>query len=140
MRTIFAFVIATLIVVIHTGCGLSVLEQNRETATSTKLQESVFIVVDTADVENPTLAGSIQLPFHVVPNNNVVLSGQYAYVTTAQHLHVVNLSDRQHPSLVASIPFPDKIGSTKLSEHRLFVAGPQEIYLSLYSKGFTRLV
>ena len=129
MRTIFAFVIATLIVVINMGCGLGVLEQNRETATSTKSQKSVFIVVDTADVENPTLAGSIQLPFHVVPNNNVVLSGQYAYVTTAQHLHIVNLSDRQHPSLVASVPFPDAVGSAKLSEHRLFIAGPQEIYI-----------
>ncbi len=129
MRTIFAFVIVTLIVVIHTGCGLGVLEQNRKTGTFEKPQESAFIVVDTTDVENPALTGSVHLPFRVGPDNNVVLSGQDAYVTTAQHLHVVNLSGRQHPSLVASMPFPDKVGGAKLSGQRLFVAGPREIYI-----------
>ncbi|MDE0466044.1 MAG: hypothetical protein OYL97_03240 [Candidatus Poribacteria bacterium] len=128
-KSTFAFVIVTLIVITNMGCGLSVLEQNRETATPTKPQESVFIVVDTANVEAPTLVGSVQLPFRVGLNNNVVLSGQDAYVMTAQHLHVVNLSDEQHPSLVASMPFPDKVGSAKLSGKRLFVAGPREIYI-----------
>ena len=129
MRTILAFVIVTLIAVINTGCGLGVLEQNRKTGTFEKPQESAFVVIDTTNVENPTLTGSVQLPFRVAPDNNVVLSGQHAYVTTAQHLHVVNLSKRQHPSLVASMPFPDKVSSAKLSGDRLFVAGPQEIYI-----------
>ena len=132
MPTIFAksfIAIVLLIAVINMGCSLRVLEQRQEPVTPAKPQESVFIVVDTADVENPTPAGSIQLPFRVDPNNNVVISGQHAYITTAQHLHVVNLSDRQHPSLVASMPFPDKVGSARLSGHRLFVAGPREIYI-----------
>ena len=129
MRTIFAFVIVTLIVVMNTGCGLGVLEQNRKTGTFEKPQESAFIVIDTTDVENPTLTGAVQLPFRVGPDNNVALSEPYAYVTTTQHLHVVNLSDRQHPSLVASMPFPDKVSNAKLSGHRLFVAGPREIYI-----------
>ena len=56
-KSTVAFVIVTLIVIINMGCSLSVLEQNREIATPTKPQESVFIVVDTADVEAPTLVG-----------------------------------------------------------------------------------
>ncbi|RKU12558.1 hypothetical protein C6503_17370 [Candidatus Poribacteria bacterium] len=134
MRTIsakstIAIVIVLLIAVINMGCSLRILEQRQKLVTPVKPQESIFIVVGTTDVENPTLVGSIQLPFHVGPNNNVILSGQYAYVMTTQHLHVVNLSDRQHPSLVASMPFPDKVGSARLSGHRLFVAGPREIYI-----------
>ena len=128
-KSTFAFVIATLIVIINMGCGLSVFKQSRETATPVKTQGSTFIVVDTTDVKNPIVASSIPLPFRVDSNNNVVLSGQYAYVMTAQHLHVVNLADGQHPSLVASMPFPDKVGSAKLSGKRLFVAGSQEIYI-----------
>ena len=134
MRTIFAkstiaIVIVLLIAVINIGCSLRVLEQRQKPVTPAKPQESVFIVVDTADAENPTRVGSIQLPFRVGPNNNVVFSGEHAYITTAQHLHVVNLSDRQHPSLVASMPFPDKVGSARLSRHHLFAAGPREIYI-----------
>ena len=134
MRTIFvksttAIVIVPLIAAINIGCSLHVLEQRQEPVTPAKLQESVFIIVDTADVENPTRAGSVQLPFRVRPNNNVVFSEQHAYITTARHLHVVNLSDRQHPSLVASMPFPDAVDSARLSGQHLFVAGPREIYI-----------
>ena len=134
MRTIaakstIAIVIVLLITVINMGCSLRVLEQRQEPVTPAKPQESTFIIINTADVENPTRAGSIQLPFRVRTNNNVVLSSQHAYITTTQHLHVVDLSDRQHPSLVASMPFPDKVGSARLSGHRLFVAGPREIYI-----------
>ena len=134
MRTIFAkstlaCVIVTLTLVIHTGCSLRVLEQRKEPVPPAKPQESVFIIVDTTDVENPTLSVSIHLSFRVAPNNNVVLSGQHAYIMTAQHLHVVNLSDRQHPLLVASMPFPDAVGSARLSGQRLFVAGPREIHI-----------
>ena len=134
MQTIFAkssiaIAIVLLIAVINMGCSLRVLEQRQDPVTPAKPQESVFIVVDTADVENPTPTGSIQLPFRVSPNNNVVFSEQHAYITTAQHLHVVNLSDRQHPSLVVSMPFPGKVGSARLSGHHLFVAGPREIYI-----------
>ena len=44
-KSTFAFVIATLIVVINMGCSLGVLKQNREVVTSAKPQESTFIVV-----------------------------------------------------------------------------------------------
>ena len=134
MQTIFAkstiaIVIALLIAAINVGCSLRVLEQRQEPVTPPKPQESTFIIVDTANLKKPTLAGSIQLPFRANLNNNVVFSGQYAYITTAQHLHVVNLSDRQHPLLVASTPFPDEVSRARLSGHHLFVAGPREIYI-----------
>ena len=125
----FAFVIVTLIVVIHTGCGLRMLEQGQESITSAKPQESVFIILNTTDVKNPTLAGSVQLPFRLGPDNNVTLSAEYAYITTAEHLHVVDVSDWQQPARVAAMPFPDKVGDAKLSGHRLFVAGRREIYI-----------
>ncbi len=134
MQTIFAkstiaIGIGLLIAAINMGCGLRVLEQPQEPRTSAKPQESLFIIVDTANLKNPTLAGAVRLPFRVRPNNNVVFFGQHAYITTAQHLHVVNLSNQQHPLLVASMPFPDKVGSARFSGHRLFVAGPREIYI-----------
>ena len=134
MRTIFAkltiaIVIVPLIAVTHIGCGLHILEQHQEPSRSAKPQESVFIIVNTADLKNPTLAGSVRLPFQVHSNNSVIFSGQHAYITTAQHLHVVNLSDPQHPLLVASAAFPDTVGSAKLSGKQLFVAGAREIYI-----------
>ena len=117
-----------LTVVINMGCSIQMLAQNPEN-TAEEPQESVLAIVDTADVENPAFVGSVQLPFRVNSNSGIVLSGNYAYVTTKRHLHVVNLSNWQHPSLTASMPFPDTVGDAKLFGHRLFVAGPQEIYV-----------
>lgn len=125
----FAFAIATLIVVTHTGCGLSGLAQNRKSVTTTKTQESVFIVVDTTDVKNPTVAGSIPLPFRVDPNNNVVFSGKYAYVTTAQHLHIIELSDPQHPAYMTSLAFSDDIGKARVSGHQVYVESRYRVYV-----------
>lgn len=125
----FAFVIITLIVVIHTGCSSGVLKQNREVVTSAKPQESTFIVVDTTDVKNPTVAGSIPLPFHIGPNNNVVFSGKYAYVTTAQHLHIIELSDPQHPSYITSLAFSDDIGKARVSGHQVYVESRYRVYV-----------
>ena len=134
MRTIFAkstlaFVIATLTLIIHTGCSLRVPGQNRGAVTPVKTQENVFIVIDTTDVKNPTVASSIPLPFRVGPNNNVVFSGQHAYITTAQHLHVIELSDPQHPSYVTSLAFSDDIGKARVSGHQVFVASRHKLYL-----------
>ena len=134
MRTIFAkstiaIVIVLLIAVIHTGCGLRGLEQNRGAVNTTKTQESAFIVVDTKDVTNPTVASSIPLPFRVSPNNNVVFSGKYAYLTTAQHLHVIELSDLQHPSYVTSLAFSDNIGKARLSGHQVYVESRYRVYV-----------
>lgn len=122
------FVVIVLTVVINTGCSVRMLAQNSENIVA-EPQESVLKVVDTADVKNPVFVGSVQLPFRLNANNNIVLSGKYAYATTERHLHVVNLSDWRHPSRVASMPFPDTVGDAKLFGHRLFVAGRQEIYI-----------
>ena len=129
MRTIFVFVIVTLIAVINTGCGLGVLEQSRKTGTFEKPQESVFVVIDTTNVENPTLTGSVQLPFRVGPDNNVVLSGQYAYITTAQHLHVIKLSAPQHPSYVTSLAFSEDIGKARVSGDQVYIASRYKLYV-----------
>ena len=129
INSTFAFVIATLIVVILTGCGLSGLAQNRKSVTTTKAQESAFIVVDTTDVKNPTVAGSIPLPFRVGPNNNVVFSGKSAYVTTAQHLHIIELSDPQHPSYVTSLAFSDDIGKARVSGDQVYVESRYRVYV-----------
>ena len=127
-KSTFVFVVIVLTVVINTGCSVRMLAQNAEKSTQ-EPQESVLTIVDTADVENPAFVSSIQLPFRVNSNSGIVLSEKYAYVMTEKHLHVVNLTDWQHPSLIASMPFPDTVGDAKLFGQRLFVAGPQEIYV-----------
>ena len=134
MRTIFAksplaCVIVTLTLVIYTGCSSRVLGQNRGSVTPVKTQENVFIVIDTTDVKNPTVASSIPLPFRVGPNNNVVFSGQHAYITTAQHLHVIELSDPQHPSYLTDLAFADDIGKARVSGHQVFVESRYRVYI-----------
>ena len=134
MRTIFTnsafvFVIVTLIGVIHTGCGLGVFKQNRGSVTPVKTQGSTFIVVDTTDVKNPIVASSIPLPFRVGSNNNVVFSGQYAYITTTQHLHVIELSAPQHPSYVTSLAFSDEIGKARVSGDQIYIASRYKLYV-----------
>ena len=125
----FAFVIVTLIVVIHIGCGSRGLEQNRGSVNTTKTQESTFIVVDTKDVANPTVTSSIPLPFRVHPNNNVVFSGKYAYLTTPQHLHVIELSDPQHPSYITSLAFSDNIGKARVTGPQVYVESRYRVYV-----------
>ncbi len=134
MRTIFAkstitIAIVLLIAVINMGCSLRVLEQRQKPVTPAKPQESIFIVVDTTDVENPTRTSSIHLPFRVSPNNNVVLSGQHAYITTAQHLHIVELSDPQHPAYITSLAFSDDIGKARVSGHQVYVESRYRVYV-----------
>lgn len=134
MRTVLAkstlaFVIVALTVVTHTGCGSGVLKQNREVVTSAKPQESAFIVIDTKDVTNPTVVSSIPLPFRVGPNNSVVFSGQYAYITTARHLHVIKLSNPEQPSYVTSLAFSHNIGKARVSGHQIYVESRYRLYV-----------
>ena len=134
MRTIFArstfvFVIVPLIVIINMGCGLGVFKQSRETAIPVKTQGSTFIVVDTTDVKNPIVASSIPLPFRVGSNNNVVFSGQYAYITTTQHLHVIELSAPQYPSYVTSLAFSDEIGKARVVGDQVYIASRYKLYV-----------
>ena len=71
-------------------------------------ETSIFTVIELEDLEYPTLAASIQLPFRVRPNNTVILSGKHVYLTTEQHLHVVDVSIPQRPSYLTSLEFPAK--------------------------------
>lgn len=118
-----------LIAIINIGCSLRVLEQNQNTFADAKPQESIFTVVDTTDPKNPTLAASIRLPFRVNPNNNVVLAGNHAYVTTERHLHVIDISNPLQSSYMTSLEFTNVIGNARVSEDQFFVASRHKVYL-----------
>lgn len=123
------FIVVILTVFINMGCSLSFLEQSQTTENSDKLQESTLTIIDTSDAEHPTLSGSIQLPFRVNSNNNVVISGKHAYVTTDKHLHVIDISNLQQPSYITSIIFPDEIGETRISNNQVFVVNRNNLHL-----------
>lgn len=137
MRTIFAFVSVMLIVVIDIGCssrsveprGETVVEQDQKTTTSSKLQGSIFTVIELEDLEYPTLAASIHLPFRVRPNNTVVLSGKHAYLTTERHLHVINISIPQRPSYLTSLAFSDEIGKCLVFGDYVVIGTPRKFHL-----------
>ena len=119
----------TLFVFLILGCSVSGLDPNRETATSAKPQESIFSVIEIEDVEYPTLAVSIHLPFGVCPNNTVCLVEKHAYLTTERHLHVIDVSIPQRPSYLTSLAFPDEIGKVLASGDYLVVASRKKFYL-----------
>ena len=134
MRTIFAksafaLVIVTLAVVIHTGCSLHVPEQNRGSVPAVKTEESTLVFVDTTDVKNPSVASSMPLSFRVGPNNTVVFSAPYAYITTEQHLHVIEVSDPQHPAYITSLAFREDIGKARIFGDQVYVAGRYKLYI-----------
>ena len=146
-KSIFSFATAILLVsVINIGCSLRILEQSeknvneqpqknvtkqrQKTVTSAKPKEmSIFTVIEIEDLEYPTLAASIQLPFRVGPNNTVVLVGEHAYLTTERHLHVIDVSLPQRPSYLTSLAFPDEIGKALVSGDHLVIATPQKFHL-----------
>ena len=122
-----------LLSVINIGCSSKVFEQHQEdgseqsqkTVTSAKPKgTSIFTVIELEDLEHPTLAASIELPYRVCPNNTVILSGEHAYLTTEKHLHVIDVSLPQRPSYLTSLAFPKVIGKVlaagdiSLSRHR----------------------
>ena len=157
VRLIDAFMIAILLVsLIHIGCSSRHLEQNpveryyeesapaysleqseknateqsQKTVTSAKPKAmSIFTVIELEDLEHPTLAASIELPYRVGTNNSVILSGEHAYLTTEKHLHVIDVSIPQRPSYLTSLAFPDKIGKVLASENYLVVASEKKFYL-----------
>ena len=106
--SIFAILNLMFLALFYLGCSLSTLEQNPENAldppqrpepTPAKTEESIFTVIEIEDLEYPTLAASIRLPYRVNPNNTVVLAAKHAYVTTEKHLHVIDVSIPQLPSI-----------------------------------------
>ena len=138
-KSIFSFMAVMLLLsVINMGCSARNLEQNsqnvpeqrQKAVSSAKPKETcIFTVIETEDLEYPTLAASIQLPFRVRPNNTVILSGKHAYLTTERHLHVVDVSIPQRPSYLTSLEFPDKIGKVLAFGDYLVVASRKKFHL-----------
>ena len=139
VRFINAFMVTILLVcVINIGCSSKFLEPpeknvleppQKAKTTPAETGESIFTVIELEDLEDPTLAASIRLPFRVGPNNTVVLAGEHAYFTTERHLHVIDVSLPQRPSYVTSLAFPDAIGKVLVSGDHLVIATPQKFYL-----------
>ena len=139
VRFINVFIIAILLIsVINIGCSSKVLEQpeknvleqpQKAKTTPAETGESIFTVIELEDLEYPTLAASIQLPYPVGPNNTVVLVGEHAYLTTEKHLHVIDVSLPQRPSYVTSLEFPKAIGKVLASGDHLVIATPQKFHL-----------
>ena len=116
--------------VTNIGCGLSVLKQNQEASSVETRAQSVFTILNIKDVTGPKrIVGSVVLPFATNPYNNTTVSGQNAYVTTNRHLHVIDLANRQNPTLITSIEFPNVIGHVKSSGIHIFIASDQGLYI-----------
>ncbi|MYF98042.1 hypothetical protein F4212_02735, partial [Candidatus Poribacteria bacterium] len=126
-KSSFTFLIVMLTVTLNIGCVLSVIEQHENT--DEKPQQTIFTVIDTKDVKNPSLVSSIHLPFRSGLNNNVILSDKYAYVTTETELLVIDISNPHQPSYQTSISFPEKIGKAHVSDDHVVVASKNKFYL-----------
>ena len=144
-KSTFSF-LTLLFSVIHIGCSSRSLDQNQQnileqpeknapeqhqkTVPSIKPKEtSIFTVIELEDLEYPTLAASIQLPFRVRPNNTVILSGKHAYLTTERHLHVIDISIPQRPSYLTSLELPDRIGKVLAAGDYLVVASRKKFHI-----------
>ena len=146
-KSIFSFMAVMLLLsVVNIGCSSRHLEQNQKdileqseknateqnqkTVTSAKPEgTSIFTVIELEDLEHPTLAASIRLPFRVGTNNTVVLAGEHAYLTTERHLHVIDVSLPQRPSYLTSLEFPKAIGKVLASGDHLVLTTTQEFHL-----------
>ena len=152
MKKVFAtsiyssLTVMLLLSVIHIGCSSRHLDQNQQnileqpqenapeqpqkTVISAKPKEtSIFSVIEIEDVEYPTLAVSIHLPFRARPNNTVCLTEKHAYLTTERHLHVIDISIPQRPSYLTSLPFGNVIGKALIAGHYVVISGKKELYL-----------
>ena len=146
-KSIFSFMAVMLLLsVVNIGCSSRHLDQNQKDileqpekngseqhqkmVTSAKPEgTSIFTVIELEDLEHPTLAASIQLPYPVGPNNTVVLIGEHAYLTTEKHLHVIDVSLPQRPAYLTALEFPDKIGKALASGDHLVVASEKKFHL-----------
>jgi len=125
----FAIIILIFTITINSGCVLTVIEQNENVGVVEKPQQSIFTVINITDVKNPSIISSIHLPFRSGLNNNVILSDQYAYVTTETELLVIDVSNPQQPSYQTSISFPEAIGKAHISDKHVIVASKNKFYL-----------
>ena len=146
-KSIFSFMAVMLLLsVVNIGCSSRHLDQNQKDileqrekngseqhekmVTSAKPKRtSIFTVIEMEDLEYPTLAASIQLPYPVGPNNTVVLIDEHAYLTTEKHLHVIDVSLPQRPSYLTTLEFPDRVGKVLASGDHLVVASEKKFHL-----------
>lgn len=122
-------IIVLFIALLKVGCSLSVLNQNQERVPVEKPKDSLFTIVDTTDLKKPSLTTSIRLPYHANQNNNVIIVGDTAYVTTERHLHVIDLSTPDQPVYLSSLEFDHDIGKVVFYDYNLVVGTPNEIHL-----------
>ena len=146
-KSIFSFMAVMLLLsVVNIGCSSRHLDQNQKDILEPSKKNateqnqikrpsakpegtSIFTVVEFEDLEYPTLAASIRLPFRADPNNTVVLAGEHAYLTTERHLHVIDVSLPQRPSYVTSLEFPKAIGKVLAAGDHLVIATPLNFHL-----------
>lgn len=121
-------IIVLFVVLLNVGCSLSFLKQPSNTVIEVKPQETIFTVVNTADPESPTLTTSIQMPFSVNRDNNVVLSENHAYVTTDNHLHTIDVTTPQQPVYLKSLEFENQIGKVVVFNNLLVVGSQDELH------------
>ena len=137
MPKLFTKLISILFALLFIGCSLSTHQQNPKNTLvppqkpepiPTKTDGSIFTVIEIEDLEYPTLAASIRLPYRANSNNTVVLAGKHAYVTTEKHLHVIDISIPQFPSYLTSLAFKEKIGKVLASGNHLVVASLKKFH------------
>ena len=107
---------------------MSVLQQTPKTVIEEKPQETIFAVVDTTDIENPTLTTSLRIPYSINPDNNVVIDANHAYVTTENHLHTIDVSTPQQPVYLKSLEFENQIGKVVVFKSLLVVGSKNELH------------
>ncbi len=126
--SILTYTFITLTAILNIGCSLSVLQQTPKTVIEEKPQETIFTVVDTTDIENPTLTTSIRIPYSINPDNNVVIDANHAYVTTENHLHTIDVSTPQQPVYLKSLEFENQIGKVVVFKSLLVVGSKNELH------------
>ena len=139
--SIFLLCNTMFLVLFIVGCGPSIQGQTQNSALeppqkpettpkrNTRNTESIFTVIEIEDLEYPTLAASIRLPYRANSKNTVVLAAEHAYVATEKHLHVIDVSKPYLPSYQTSLAFPDEIGKVIVYEDRLVVASDRKFHI-----------
>lgn len=118
----------TLIMLVHLSCSLTGIGQNKVSPTMLKDNQTVLSILDISDVQNPRLLNSITLPSSSNNNNNVICSKGYAYATTSEGLHIINLSTPRNPKMVASVELPGQINQVRLYRDYLYIGSNQGLH------------
>lgn len=82
-----------------------------------------FAIVDISNPENPTIKSSVDMN----RGESVIVSGDYAYVTTEfGGLHVLDISNPENPILVGEVDTPGFAYNVKVSGHYAYVADGED--------------